>query len=264
MLLLRIVYSIQMKQGYHLCVLTAKCFLQEPKIRWEDDVRKEGPQCDISGLCEYQLEIYSALLYFPESKFWPETRVKCTLWGCGNCWEKWMVRLPPFLLVWLNLWGMCTLIRQSYYSDLRWPQQVFYMARKFNVHLLCTPPNQDHKYRLCRELSWISSERAAYSEICFSQMRCNAGFETSKYDRAGLDWSIHRGCRLNLVRNSYLFNIIIVKTWFPALSYEVYFKTANDDWMHTHASSMCSTHNRHMSRRKYHSQIGKRTISQSV
>jgi hypothetical protein len=228
--LLRIVYSMQMKQGYHLFLLTAKCLLQEPKIRLEVDVRKEGPQCDISGLCEYQWEIYSAPLYFPESKFWPETRVKCTLWGCGNCWEKWMVRLPPFLLVWLNLWGMFTLIRQSYYwiSDghsIYMIIQVLYMAQKFYMHLLCTPPNQDHKYRLCRELSWISSERAAYSEICLSQMRWNAGFETSKYDRADLDWSIHQGCRLNLARNSYLFNIIIVKTWFPALSYEVYFKT---------------------------------------
>jgi hypothetical protein len=104
MLLLRIVYSVQMKQGSHLFLLTAKCFLQEAKSRWEVDVRKDGPQCDISGLCECLWEIYSAPVYIPESKFWPETRVKCTLCGCSNCWEKWMVSLPPSLIVWLNLW----------------------------------------------------------------------------------------------------------------------------------------------------------------
>ena len=41
---------MQMKQGYHLFLLTAKCFLQEAKSRWESDIRKNGPQCDISGL----------------------------------------------------------------------------------------------------------------------------------------------------------------------------------------------------------------------
>jgi hypothetical protein len=69
MLLLLIAYSMQMKPGYHLFLLTAKCFLQDAKSRWEADIMKEGPQCDISGLCECQWEIYSALLYFPESKF---------------------------------------------------------------------------------------------------------------------------------------------------------------------------------------------------
>lgn len=30
--------------------------------------------------------------------------------------------------------------------------QVLSLARQVNAHLLCTPPNQDHKYRLYREL----------------------------------------------------------------------------------------------------------------